>query len=50
LAFLDLSNNQINGSIASSLKNCKYLTYLDLSHSNLSGQIPSQLYNLPSLS
>ncbi|XP_052306590.1 probable leucine-rich repeat receptor-like protein kinase At1g35710 isoform X2 [Populus trichocarpa] len=46
---LNLSRNQMNGPISSSLKNCNNLTLLDLSCNNLSEEIPYNLYNLTSL-
>ncbi|WVZ15267.1 hypothetical protein V8G54_012833, partial [Vigna mungo] len=41
LEFLDLSQNQLVGSIPSSLAQIDRLTMLDLSHNYLSGKIPT---------
>ena len=46
---LDLSNNQLSGSIPSSLGNLSNLEGLDLSNNQLSGSIPSSLGNLSKL-
>ena len=46
---LNLSLNQINGSIPSSLKYCNNLTSVHLSWNNLSEEIPSKEYDLTSL-
>ncbi|XP_024536526.1 receptor-like protein kinase BRI1-like 3 [Selaginella moellendorffii] len=42
LTRLDLSHNQLNGTISSEL-NCKSFEYLDLSSNQFTGRIPSQL-------
>ncbi|KAI5065081.1 hypothetical protein GOP47_0019776 [Adiantum capillus-veneris] len=44
-----LANNQISGTIPSSLMNCLHLKILDLSFNKLTGSIPSQLSYLPTL-
>lgn len=44
-----LPNNQLSGSIPSSLMNCAHITILDLSFNKLTGNIPSQLSYLPNL-
>ncbi len=46
---LDLSENELNGTIPSELGNLTYLEDLDLSHNQLSGTIPSELGNLTNL-
>ncbi|MCO5553603.1 hypothetical protein L7F22_007128 [Adiantum nelumboides] len=44
-----LANNQISGTIPSSLMNCLHLNILDLSFNKLTGNIPSQLSYLHTL-
>jgi|GEM_PF-1566016 len=46
---INLSGNNLTGSVASSLENLTELTTLDLSYNNFSGNIPSALFNLSSL-
>lgn len=45
----NLSNNNLQGHIPSSLDNLKALESLDLSYNNLSGQIPQHLKELAAL-
>ncbi|MCX6583612.1 MAG: hypothetical protein NT166_25845 [Candidatus Aminicenantes bacterium] len=49
MSTLDLSENQLSGSISSKLGNLNNLRYLYLDYNNLSGSIPSQLGNLTNL-
>ncbi|RID71411.1 hypothetical protein BRARA_C03351 [Brassica rapa] len=49
LTALDLSSNDFNGQIMSSLGNLSLLTSLDLSYNRFSGQIPSSIGNLSHL-
>ncbi|KAL8241068.1 hypothetical protein R6Q59_014423 [Mikania micrantha] len=46
---LNLSHNNLFGSLPSEVGSLKMLTYLDLSHNNLSGNIPSSLGGCTSL-
>ncbi len=46
---INLSGNNLTGSIASSVENLTELTTLDLSNNNFSGNIPAALFNLSSL-
>ena len=46
---LDLSSNQLTGSIPPELGNLLYLDYLDLSYNQLTGSIPPELGNLVNL-
>ncbi|KAL2552721.1 Leucine-rich repeat (LRR) family protein [Forsythia ovata] len=49
LVELSMRNNQIEGSIPSSVFNCAYLQVMDLSHNRLSGSVPPSLFTHPSL-
>ncbi|KAA3467298.1 putative LRR receptor-like serine/threonine-protein kinase isoform X2 [Gossypium australe] len=49
LGVLDLRNNNISGTIPSSMGEYQSLTQLDLSFNNITGQIPDSLFNLSSL-
>ncbi|XP_058751868.1 receptor-like protein kinase [Vicia villosa] len=49
LLYMEISNNEINGSIPSSLGNCTNLTDLMLSMNKLSGSIPPELGSLVNL-
>ncbi|KAK8527046.1 hypothetical protein V6N12_054274 [Hibiscus sabdariffa] len=49
LSVLDLRNNNISGTIPSSIGEYGNLTQLDLSFNNITGQIPESLFNLSSL-
>ncbi|CAN7117302.1 unnamed protein product [Brassica rapa subsp. narinosa] len=49
LTALDLSSNDFNGQIMSSLGNLSLLTSLDLSYNRFSGEIPSSIGNLSHL-
>ncbi|CAI8592290.1 unnamed protein product [Vicia faba] len=49
LVFMEISNNEINGSIPSSLGNCTNLTDLMLSMNKFSGRIPPELGSLVNL-
>ncbi|KAH1121310.1 hypothetical protein J1N35_004470 [Gossypium stocksii] len=49
LGVLDLRNNNISGTIPSSIGEYQSLTQLDLSFNNITGQIPDSLFNLSSL-
>ncbi|RZC52761.1 hypothetical protein C5167_021188, partial [Papaver somniferum] len=46
---LDLSGNQLSGSVPPNLANCTYLNKLRLSSNHLSGQIPYELSSLARL-
>ncbi|KAF6138528.1 hypothetical protein GIB67_022562 [Kingdonia uniflora] len=49
LSFLDISGNNINGTIPSSVRYCKNLTLLDFSMNKLLGPLPHELGNLEEL-
>ncbi|XP_021721687.1 LRR receptor-like serine/threonine-protein kinase FLS2 [Chenopodium quinoa] len=49
LAYLDLSNNQLEGSLPNEVGNMHALSYLDLSNNKLQGPIPNTISNLQSL-
>ncbi|KAF2319634.1 hypothetical protein GH714_017748 [Hevea brasiliensis] len=49
LDVLDLSKNNLAGSIPSSIGNCSFLTVLDLQNNNLSGGIPKSMGQLNGL-
>ncbi|XP_040967824.1 probable LRR receptor-like serine/threonine-protein kinase At1g56140 [Gossypium hirsutum] len=49
LGVLDLRNNNISGTIPSSMGEYQSLTQLDLSFNNITGKIPDSLFNLSSL-
>ncbi|KAJ4952014.1 hypothetical protein NE237_028846 [Protea cynaroides] len=49
LLYIDISGNNINGTIPSSLGNCTNLTSVDLSRNKLTGSIPHDLGNLVDL-
>ncbi|KAL9245690.1 hypothetical protein vseg_019313 [Gypsophila vaccaria] len=46
MIFLDLSNNNLQGSIPKELGKMSYLSILNLGHNNLSGQIPDEMGGL----
>lgn len=47
---VDLSKNNLSGTVPESISNCKGLLAMDLSINNLSGHIPVQLATLPAIS
>jgi LRR receptor-like serine/threonine-protein kinase EFR len=49
LLTLSLYNNSLEGSIPSSLGNCRYLLDVHLCHNKLNGTIPKELIGIPSL-
>ncbi|CAI8607126.1 unnamed protein product [Vicia faba] len=49
LLYMEISNNEINGSIPSSLGNCTNITGLMLSTNKLSGRVPPELGRLVNL-
>lgn len=49
LGYLDLSNNQITGSIPSEIGNLNMLSILNLDYNKLAGSIPSEIGNLTNL-
>jgi Leucine-rich repeat (LRR) protein len=49
VTWLDLSNNQLNGSISKELGNLTYLTRLSLYNNQLTGSIPTELGSLSQL-
>ncbi|CAJ2634015.1 unnamed protein product [Trifolium pratense] len=49
LKYIDISKNNMGGSIPSSLGNCTNLTYINLSWNKFAGLVPSELGNLVNL-
>ncbi|KAH0645151.1 hypothetical protein KY284_033035 [Solanum tuberosum] len=49
LTFIDLSNNNISGTIPVGLKDCSMLQHLDLSNNSLSDRIPGELFRMKQL-
>ncbi|KAG5591458.1 hypothetical protein H5410_041972 [Solanum commersonii] len=49
LTFIDLSNNNISGTIPVGLKDCSMLQHLDLSNNSLSDRIPGELFGMKQL-
>ncbi|WVZ88766.1 hypothetical protein U9M48_035242 [Paspalum notatum var. saurae] len=49
MAYLELDNNQLIGSIPSELGNCKSLSLLNLASNSLEGQVPDQISKLGKL-